>query len=460
MVDSGDMQPVSDRHPEAIGKWLVIVLVFADLARLGLWLLYQPVPSSDTPSYRRLAEAVLNGFQHYDGTRTPGYPAFLALVGSDERVFLAQMALGIVITLLLFYIGWQLTGKAWFGGLVALAHTLNLGQLFFEANLLTETLTTLWIALTLAGVLYVLCHPQKANLWLAASIGFASVMALITRPLFIYLPFWILPFVLISPLRLSVKSALNRIGLAKGVTFILPVALILGSWLWFIHARYHTWGLTTMTGYQLVQHTGVFFEYVPDEYATLRDVYLKYRDAHIAQYGTQTNTIWEAIPALQEATGLNFYDLSRTLARISVKLILQHPGLYLKNALQGWWMFWRAPVYWSPDALRVDWLAAPLSLLIQLIRPLIFGANLIFILASLPALFIRRLREDNPGHRIFNWCLIGTIWIASVLQTLPDHGDNPRFLVPLQSFVILWVVWFFYRLYVLLKKRSRYAQMA
>ena len=28
-----------------------------------------------------------------------------------------------------------------------------------------------------------------------------------------------------------------------------------------------------------------------------------------------------------------------------------------------------------------------------------------------------------------------------MVQTLLDHGDNPRFLVPLQSLVVLWVVW-------------------
>jgi hypothetical protein len=33
--------------------------------------------------------------------------------------------------------------------------------------------------------------------------------------------------------------------------------------------------------------------------------------------------------------------------------------------------------------------------------------------------------------------LAGTVWVASVVQTLVDHGDNPRFLVPLQAVVFL-----------------------
>ena len=117
-------------------------LLSAFCSRLLIILLYQPVAYGDTPSYRRLADTVLHGFAGYDGTRTPGYPVFLALVGNDQHVWLAQLLLGFITTLLIFFIGWKLTDKPWFGGLLALAHTLNLGQLFFESNLLTESLTT------------------------------------------------------------------------------------------------------------------------------------------------------------------------------------------------------------------------------------------------------------------------------------------------------------------------------
>jgi hypothetical protein len=42
--------------------------------------------------------------------------------------------------------------------------------------------------------------------------------------------------------------------------------------------------------------------------------------------------------------------------------------------------------------------------------------------------------------------LLGNVWIASILQTLLDHGDNPRFLVPLQSLVVIWVALFILQL--------------
>ena len=144
--------------------WLAIVVVVAFIERLLIVLFYQPVSYGDTPSYWRLAESVLAGFASYDGTRTPGYPVFLAITGNDQRAWLVQLVLGFITTLLMFYLGWKLTGKAWFGAVMALAHTLNLSQLFFESNLLTESLTTFLMVLTMAGVLTWLAHTVRGCL--------------------------------------------------------------------------------------------------------------------------------------------------------------------------------------------------------------------------------------------------------------------------------------------------------
>jgi hypothetical protein len=455
--------------PSSPIAWLIIVGVVAFLSRLLTILLYQPVTYSDTPSYRRLAETVLQGFTGYDGTRTPGYPVFIALVGSDRNVWLVQLLLGFVTTLLIFFIGWKLTDKPWFGGLLALAHTLNLGQLFFESNLLTESLTTFLMILTMAGVLVWLLYPKYQGAWLAFLLGLASTATLLVRPLFIYLPFYLLLFLWIEPrlnslpgkspdeVDTSMETRLGRWSkpVFVGIAFAVPVVLLLGGWVSFIHKNFGEWSLTTMTGYNLIQHTGNFFEYVPDEYATLRDTYIKYRDEHIAQFGTQTNAIWDAIPEMSRVSGYSFYALSRVLAHISIDLILKHPILYIKNAISGWWMFWRVPVYWSADALRYPGLAGGMRLIVLFERALIFLCNLMFIIASISFVFIecnsaiRRkpspliLRQANPAVYTFLWMLLGNIWIASILQTLLDHGDNPRFLVPLQSLVIVWVAVFF-----------------
>ncbi len=164
----------------------------------------------------------------------------------------------------------------------------------------------------------------------------------------------------------------------------------------FIHKQFGDWSLTTMTGYHLVQHTGNFFEYVPNEYASLRDTYIKYRDAHIAQYGTQTNAIWDAIPEMSQVSGYSFYDLSRVLTRISIQLILDHPIQFLKNAISGWWMFWRTSVYWSADALRIPGLANGIKFAIQIQRGSLFLINLVFIFSSIYYALIELLAVNPP----------------------------------------------------------------
>jgi hypothetical protein len=132
--------------------WFWLVSGIAILVRLGLWAVYPLTPNNDSPTYVQLAKNILTkGFSTYNATRTPGYPAFLAFTG--DQAYFAQLLLGLLTTWLFFYLGWKLSGRAWFGVLAALLHTLNIGQLFFEATLLTETLTTFLVTAAFAGIL-------------------------------------------------------------------------------------------------------------------------------------------------------------------------------------------------------------------------------------------------------------------------------------------------------------------
>lgn len=460
--------------------WLTGVLVLAVAQRLSLLLFYQPVAYNDTPSYRHLANTILAGWKGYDGTRTPGYSLVMAVVGPDQRVWLVQLAMGLVITLLFFYLGWQLTGKAWFGGLAALAYTLNPGEIWFESNLLSETPTTFWVTLSFACIFLWIYQPRWRSIWLAVSMGLFASLAWLTRPLFIFLPFWLMFFMFdpdlttyifhtithwpvvekilarrskslaqpnAEPLRPEKAKSLKmgfQVPWVKLGIYLVPVFLILGGWLGYIHKNFRQWAMDTMTGYHLVQHTGDFFQYVPDEYADLRDTYLKYRDAHVAEFGTQTNTIWEAIPEMQKVSGMSFYGLSRLLTRISIQLILAHPGLYIKSLAEGWWYFWRSPVYWSPEYFRLTSVLPILNGVVLIGRLSSFACNMLFLIASLMAVLskrVRRIWQIPPAL----WCVIAAIWGSSVLQTIADHGDNPRFLIPLQSLVLLCVLYLAWR---------------
>jgi len=403
-----------------------------------LFAVYSPVSFSDTGGYMRSAQAVLDGFNKYDGTRTPVYPILIALVGSERMLYASQLGLGLGITLAWFLIGWKAARKPFFGALIALAHTLNPGQFFFEANLLTETLAAFWLILSLLGAYFWLANEKNHSIWLALGIGLSASLAVLTRPQFIFMPIWLAIF-----LAFSHRDRDLQFHLKPFLGVLLPAVLLIGGWMGWIYSRFNIFSVTTMSGFHLVQHTGYYFEDVPDEFAALRDTYLAFRDERLETYGTQSNTIWEAIPAMQEASGLSFYDLSQTLQAISMKLIITHPWQYLSNVIKGWLWFWRAPVYWRQNAFTLPGISSAMVLWVWLARGLMVLMNLVFVLSSIAALTSKRLRHTfNLGS--FHWLLAGSVWITSIFTSLLEHGENQRFLIPLQTAVIFWTLWIIY----------------
>lgn len=424
--------------------WPALTAAFALAARIFLFAGYPPVAYHDTGSYRRLAGAILAGWAGYDGTRSPGYPLFLAWLGPDRAVYAAQLLLGLLTTGIFCLVGWLITRSPGFAAAAGLAYTLNLGQLFFEANLLTEALTTFWLALTLLGVTAWVSLPGWRGRWLALAVGTAAAVAGQVRPLFVLFPAWAAIFLAVTalpaaaPVGLRPLSAwLDRHRLRILGWALLPAVLLVGSWMVYIYKNFNVVGVTSMQGYYSMQHAGVFFELVPDQYAAVRDVYLKYRAQQVALYQSPGNAIWDAIPELEKVTGYNFYALSRLLGQISTRLLWAHPDLYARNLVEGWWMFWRAPFYWSAKNIASLPARSGLAALVTLERYLLVSANLFFVGTSLLAFFWRRSRawlEISPWLTF----LAGSVWLTSIAQTFLDHGDNPRFLVPLQTFVVLW----------------------
>ncbi|MFQ5923120.1 MAG: hypothetical protein ACE5M4_09775, partial [Anaerolineales bacterium] len=144
--------------------------------------------------------------------------------------------------------------------------------------------------------------------------------------------------------------------------------------------------------------------------------------------------IWDAIPEMSEISGLSFFALSAELQRLSLQLILQHPNLYLANVAQGWVDFWKSPVYWDREAVRSELVGGLLAAWVAVGRLITLIANAAFLGGSVLVVVSQRVRDRLELDRYI--LLTGAlVWIASVVQTLVDHGDNPRFLIPLQTLV-------------------------
>ncbi len=429
-----DSTRISDETGEP-WLWLAGLAAFGLVQRALVMRYYGPVSYGDTPTYFRLSQVLYeHGFSAYDATRVPGYPLFVGLLGRQETaIFVAQLGLGLATSLMLFAITWRLTHSPGLSLGVGMLYNLSPGQLLFEANLLSESLTTFLVVGALA--LYAALEAKSDSglaYPLALALGAVAAFAGLVRTLFFLLPVVLLPFVLVIPSRWERR-------LAWAGAFSLPPLILLGGWMGFVYTHYGMLSPTTMGGYHLVQHTGEFFEHLPESEALIRDTYLKYRRAQIEARGVQTNAIWDAIPELSQKTGLSFFALSAKLQRLSVRLIWEHPGLYLRNVVEGWIGFWKAPVYWRADAARPP-LTSILPVWVLLGRAISVVANGLFLLFTAAVVVASRIRRRlRPPNLIL--VAASLVLLTSVVQTLVDHGDNPRFLVPLQTTVILTVIW-------------------
>jgi len=417
--------------------YLAIIAIFGFLERIALRLTYAPYIAGDTEgAYMRLAEA-LRGLTlaQYDATRVPGYPLLLLALDKDPvRVWLVQMAVGWLVALLLFWFAWRTTQNRTLAFILGMLYHLIPAQFLFEANILTETFTAFFLVLSFVLLREVEELGRSWSIFLLSFLlGLVACLPGMMRPLLFPLTVWLLFFVL-----LVVPGGWRR-KLFAGLLFSIPPLFIQGGWLLWVYRGYHMLSPTTLSGYSLVQHTGAYFELLPDDEALIRDTYLRFRDARLAERGVQTNTIWHAIPALTEATGMHFFELSRKMGALSRQLIRQYPGLYLRTVMKGWIDFWKAPVYWDPSLVSSPVVRMMLSGAALAGRGCCLLANGLFLLGGVLSVFSKRVRAILHVDR-YIIATGGFVLLMSVVQTLADHGDNPRFLVPLQMLVFYVVL--------------------
>ena len=420
-----------------------MLIIFNVFIRILFWFVYEPVKYPDTGSYMRLAAQIEQfDFTEYNGRRTPVYPIFLVLCGRNLNVvWLFQMAMGVLISLMLFNLTWRVTHNGIFSIAIGLAYSLNTYYIFFEANIVTETLCTFLILLCVTFLSWIGDHTGYTNTSFRSvsvlGLGILASLTALTRPLFLFLPA-ILLFSLLHIIWMKSKSE----KLVLSALYVLPVIVIIGGFSYFnqIHCRYL--GPTTLTGYTLTQHSGGFIEYAPQEYSTIRDIYLKFRQQRIAEKGNHSMTIWMAYPEMMAETGLTLSELSKVLTKMSVGLFVHHPFLYLKSVFKSWVDFWKVlppSEYWEPQKLPFI-SSSSIPLVIRWIqRGFLVIINFGFLFFTLNSIvsyqFRRKIRLD------VKLLTIGTIVImTSVVQALTEYGENSRYAIPVQMLTMYFVL--------------------
>lgn len=420
--------------------FLIFATIIAIIPRVWLWLNYPLVHGNDTPTYIHLANNLRNnlGFAKYNGTRAPGYPFFIILTETEQNLYLIQLGMGIIVSILIFFLIFRLTNSGVASLIGSAAHSLNLGQIFFEASMLTEAVSTFLFFVCLTFLYQLLEHTEKRDLkntMLILILGLLSLVMASVRPQFLIFPF-------IAGLFLFEwrdRRAFLR-SFASVFLLVAPMTIALATWVWFIYSRFNVVGLDAIGGYHIVNHTSSFFELAPQNYSQITEVFLKYREIKISETGTAVNTIWDAIPELMEITKLNYYALGREMGTISNELIRLYPEKYLANLVKGWLWFWKVGVFWDPTQLSHPGLRSVLEIAMYVQRMFLILLNGLFLAGSILHLH-PKVRQIIKPSRFAIFAII-FILITSILQTFAEHGDNPRFLAPAQSLIVILVlVW-------------------
>ena len=164
--------------------WCVGVTAVAALARVLVALTTTPFAASDTVGFTDLARMIGSmGFSGYTGLRTPPYPLFLLAVGSDPHpVRVAQMALGVAITAVLFVTTYRLSESTPTAVACALLYGLNLPQIYYESAVLSETLATFLIVCAVALLARLTGPEQNCSPLVVTGMALCAGVAALTRP--------------------------------------------------------------------------------------------------------------------------------------------------------------------------------------------------------------------------------------------------------------------------------------
>lgn len=424
-----------------IRKELQLLLLVAILVRIVFLLVYHPVLTPDSGGYLEFAKAMINLDIANDlGIRTPIYPFFIALLKLNIwTIFFAQSLLGIVISIFLYSIFTKLSGKPVVGLISGLVHSLNPSTLFFEASILTETLTTFFVCLTVLFAFSVV-DSGKLRPSTCFLVGVTSSLAGLTRPLFQLLPIALMLIAAYTQYsrcrRLHIKNVLLS---ATGILF--PFLILIVGWSYVNYNRFGYFTVSTLAGYHLTGHSGRFIEKAPEEYKIIADVYIKERNNKIATTGTSVGTIQRATEKMLARTGLTHGELSKTLTKMSIALFIANPVSYSKRVIQSFILFWFPAPYYEGYSIRRffsgregRWVYA-YSFVYLLFMAVYFSFMLLLVIS-------RRIRDLlwKPDMAV----IFSIIAYTSVVSSMTGFGENARYKIPIESLIMGLVVFFVY----------------
>jgi hypothetical protein len=326
------------------GPILVAVLTLFALAYLTYSAAWPeaPVLDGDSAQYLEVAGDLADGRLDTLHFRTPGYPLLLLLTGAIAEparpLFRVSLLLHFASVWLLCVAFHRLgAGSVWVLGLCLVLLT----PPYVEpaAYVMTENLAQFALV---AGCAAFLTWDRTGKTRWAAVAALAWSFCGLIRPVHqALIPALIVGMVLIHRAGWYGRDASKRA--APGLVLIGIWAAVLGGYATFNLVRFQWFGVAASTGMHLTTKTIGLVERLPDEYAVVREVLIRARDAELVKRGgthTGTQAVWAARAELEAVTGLRMPELSSYLIRMNLTLIRHSPIEYLQAVVHSCGAYW------------------------------------------------------------------------------------------------------------------------
>jgi 4-amino-4-deoxy-L-arabinose transferase-like glycosyltransferase len=308
-----------------------------------------------------------------------------------------QHFLGLLATVIAFWLLWEWTKTGWLATLGSLfAVGWRPAWLFFERCILTETLAAFLLLTTV--FFFVRAHRNRGSLiWMIAALV-ASYLLALTRPNFLFLPpLLLLYFAWRLPERFTQLHWLRKV-----VFVLIPIVVMVGCWkIYHAISAYH-------------------FALVPE---ALEDPILRQTlKEHLTRNPNDHHAIYNIRPTLMERWGTSWAETDARLAEETRKALSRRPDVFLKSTLGGLVeYFFYAGISWGSFRGLISLLLA------------------IFNLLGLLALLLRNspmTLKFGLGVVIFNALACSVV--------IGVNAEQARYAFPTEAILSLaafWVVW-------------------
>jgi hypothetical protein len=275
--------------------------------------------------------------------------------------------------------------------------------------------------------------------------GLAFGYAALTRPTFQSVSLVVAGLIFLLPMR-GQPSWRRRAGAAASL--VCGAFVQIGGYSVQNYRSNGYFGLTPFLAESLTTRTVKFIERLPDEYAAVRELLIRHRNAVMVKRGSghgAYNYINEARRHdLVELTGLTGVELSQYLLHLNFVMIARAPLQYVHEVVSTLPTFW-FPTYGSavsyPRGVQIVWAVLHFVLVGCFLFQFVVLTGLVLSWAT-----ARMIRREMLG-RPFRWgstasfnisaylCSVAVIGYTMLLSCAVGVGD-PRYRIPVDGFVI------------------------